>query len=148
MAVGLHALTRTVKTTRRPTKRTREQATTQLHPVELATLVEASAAPVRHQPDTDAETIEMVALEAIEPDATAEPTPVPRRRNASTAPLLGIERAPANRTFHERRDFIARDGAETEEVIELARGSSEVPPPIVTARGPRRSRGRMSKLTR
>jgi hypothetical protein len=127
-----------VKTTRRVTKRTREQATTQLHPVELATLVEASAAASRHPIDADAETVEMVPLVAIELDgATAEPASPPRTRNAATAPLPGIERAPAT-----------RDDAETEEVIELARGSSQVPPPIVTARGPRRSRGRMTKLTR
>jgi hypothetical protein len=137
-----------VKNTRR-LKRTREQATTRLHPVELATLVEASAAASRHPIDADAETVEMVALEAIELDgATAEPASPPRKRNAATAPLPGIERAPANRTSHQVRDSVAREDAETEEVIELARGSSQVPPPIVTARGPRRSRGRMTKLTR
>jgi hypothetical protein len=43
---------------------------------------------------------------------------------------------------------VARQNAETEEVIELARGSNELPPPIVTARGPRRSRGRIPKIER
>jgi hypothetical protein len=46
------------------------------------------------------------------------------------------------------RDSVVREDAETEEVIELATGSSELPPPIVTARGPRRSRSRIPKLTR
>src|SRR5262249_26244282 len=53
-----------VKQTRRLTKRKRQQqATTQLHPLELATLVEASAAPAAREPaSSDAETIEMVPL--------------------------------------------------------------------------------------
>ena len=125
-----------MKNTRRLTKRRREQPTTQLHPVELATLVEASGATDRYPADADAETVEMVPLEAIGiEDATADP-PIDRR-NAKTQPPPGVA-----------RDSVARDSAETEEVIELARGSSQVPPPIVTARGPRRSRSRIPKLTR
>jgi hypothetical protein len=120
-----------VNKTRRLTKRRREQPTTELHPVELATLVEASAAPVASaSSSSDAETVEMVPLVEIERATRAAPAANPR--NAPTEPLPAV----------------VREDAETEEIIELAKGSSKLPPPIVTARGPRRSRSRMPKIER
>ena len=52
----------------------------------------------------------------------------------------------------ETTEMVALDGQTVEMValedVEFARGSAQVPPPVVYARGPRRTRTRMQKIDR